>query len=82
RTQRFCEKNKPDGLEFAWVDTCCINGSSTGSDKLLRSMFRWCHNSSICIVHLGRRQLPSVIRKKMNVGRGSSGTLYTLPRGP
>ncbi|KDR74942.1 hypothetical protein GALMADRAFT_569193 [Galerina marginata CBS 339.88] len=52
---KFCdlafEQHK---CELAWIDTCCINKTSSAElDESIRSMFRWYRNSSICIVHLG-----------------------------
>ena len=40
--------------EFAWMDTCCINKSSSAEiDESIRLMFNWYRDSTICIVHLG-----------------------------
>jgi len=42
------------GAELAWIDTCCIDKSSSSElDESIRSMFRWYRNSSICLIHLG-----------------------------
>jgi hypothetical protein len=50
----FCsERAAADGLEFFWVDTCCINKST--SDELgtaINSMFRWYQRASRCYVFL------------------------------
>ncbi|CAN9235994.1 unnamed protein product [Alternaria alternata] len=51
---RFCsERAAADGLEYFWVDTCCINRST--SDELgtaINSMFQWYRRSSKCYVYL------------------------------
>ena len=42
------------GCEFAWMDTCCIDKTSSAElDESIRSMFKWYRNSAICIIHLG-----------------------------
>lgn len=51
---RFCgERAAKDGLEYFWVDTCCINKST--HDELstaLNSMFRWYQRAIKCYVYL------------------------------
>jgi hypothetical protein len=51
---RFCgERAAADGLEYFWVDTCCIDKST--SDELstaINSMFRWYQRASKCYVYL------------------------------
>jgi hypothetical protein len=51
---RFCgEQAAKDGLEFFWVDTCCIDKSdSTELSKAINSMFRWYRHSARCYVYL------------------------------
>jgi hypothetical protein len=51
---RFCgERAAADGLEYFWVDTCCID--KTTSDELstaINSMFRWYQRAACCYVYL------------------------------
>jgi hypothetical protein len=51
---RFCgERAAADGLEYFWVDTCCIDKSK--SDELstaINSMFRWYQRAVKCYVYL------------------------------
>ncbi|KAK4219874.1 WD40-repeat-containing domain protein [Rhypophila decipiens] len=51
---QFCgEQAARDGLEFFWVDTCCIKKeSSTELQEALTSMFAWYRNSARCYVYL------------------------------
>jgi hypothetical protein len=51
---RFCgEQAKTDGLQYFWVDTCCINKSSSAElQEAITSMFRWYRNSAKCYVYL------------------------------
>ncbi|KAI1663601.1 HET domain containing protein [Pyrenophora tritici-repentis] len=51
---RFCaQQAKRDGLDYFWVDTCCID--KTNSQELqeaINSMFGWYQNAKKCYVYL------------------------------
>ena len=51
---RFCgEQARKDGLEYFWVDTCCINkADQTECSKSINSMYRWYRNAERCYVYL------------------------------
>jgi hypothetical protein len=51
---RFCRQQaKQDGLEYFWVDTCCINKANyTELSQAINSMFRWYCNAARCYVYL------------------------------
>jgi hypothetical protein len=51
---RFCgEQARRDGLQYFWVDTCCIDKSSSAElSEAINSMFRWYHESTKCYVYL------------------------------
>jgi hypothetical protein len=51
---RFCgEQAHQDGLQYFWVDTCCINKSDQEELSLsIQSMFRWYQNATKCYVYL------------------------------
>ncbi|KAF9471239.1 hypothetical protein BDN70DRAFT_820256, partial [Pholiota conissans] len=41
------------GLSLGWMDTVCIDKSSSSElDESIRSMYKWYEDSSICITHL------------------------------
>jgi hypothetical protein len=50
----FCgDQAERDGLEYFWVDTCCINKENhTEHQHALRSMFHWYRRSEKCYVYL------------------------------
>lgn len=56
---RFCvEKAAEDSLQYSWVDTCCIDRST--SDELstaINSMFRWYQRANKCSVYLSDVQV-------------------------
>jgi hypothetical protein len=51
---RFCaEQARRDGLQYFWVDTCCINKSNNNElSEAINSMFRWYHDAARCYVYL------------------------------
>jgi hypothetical protein len=54
RKIRFCaQQAKRDGLDYFWVDTCCIDkANNTELSKAINSMFRWYQNAKRCYVFL------------------------------
>ncbi|KAE9379683.1 HET-domain-containing protein, partial [Stipitochalara longipes BDJ] len=51
---RFCgEQARRDGWHYFWVDTCCIDKSSSAElSEAINSMFSWYKNSTICYVFM------------------------------
>ncbi|KAI1212585.1 HET-domain-containing protein [Annulohypoxylon truncatum] len=48
-----CDQARRNGLEWAWVDTCCIDKtSSTELSEAINSMYRWYKESRVCYVYL------------------------------
>jgi hypothetical protein len=54
RKLKFCQKQAvEDGLEFFWIDTCCIDRSSSSElSEAVNSMFDWYRNADKCYVYL------------------------------
>jgi hypothetical protein len=50
----FCgEQAQQDGLQYFWVDTCCIDKTDKAELSLaIQSMFRWYRNATKCYVYL------------------------------
>jgi Cdc6-like AAA superfamily ATPase len=51
---QFCaQQAERDSLHYFWVDTCCIDKSSSAElSEAINSMFRWYHNAERCYVYL------------------------------
>jgi hypothetical protein len=48
-----CHLAAKAGLRYAWVDTCCIDKSSSAElTEAINSMFQWYKRASICYVYL------------------------------
>ena len=54
RKVRECSKlAQIDGFKYIWVDTCCIDKSSSAElQEAINSMFRWYENAEVCYVFL------------------------------
>src|SRR6266702_4018572 len=51
---QFCAKQAANnGLQYFWVDTCCIDKSSSAElTEAINSMFRWYRQAAKCYVYL------------------------------
>lgn len=48
-----CTQAQEDGLAYAWVDTCCIDKSSSAElQEAINSMYRWYAKADICYAYL------------------------------
>ncbi|KAK0653132.1 ankyrin repeat-containing domain protein [Cercophora newfieldiana] len=48
-----CSLAKSHGFEYAWVDTCCIDKTSSAElSEAINSMFLWYQESTVCYVYL------------------------------
>jgi heterokaryon incompatibility protein (HET) len=59
---RFCgEQARRDGLQYCWIDTCCIDKSnSTELQEAINSMFRWYSEAAKCYVYLADVSRPAL----------------------
>lgn len=48
-----CEAARTQGLAYAWVDTCCIDKTSSAElTEAINSMFTWYRQAEVCYVYL------------------------------
>lgn len=48
-----CEQALDDGFEYVWIDTCCIDKSSSAElSEAINSMFDWYHGSAVCYAYV------------------------------
>nr|CEG03758.1 unnamed protein product [Fusarium acuminatum CS5907] len=53
KVRKTCELALGDDLEYVWVDTCCIDKTSSAElTEAINSMFLWYQKASACYVHL------------------------------
>ena len=49
----FCELAASDGYQYVWIDTCCIDKSSSAElSEAINSMYRWYKTAKICYAYL------------------------------
>lgn len=48
-----CQQSMSDGLSYTWVDTCCIDKSSSAElSEAINSMYAWYRRADICYAYL------------------------------
>ena len=48
-----CEVTKTYGLQYLWIDTCCIDKKSSADlSEAINSMFAWYRDAEICLAYL------------------------------
>ncbi|KAK3369299.1 heterokaryon incompatibility protein-domain-containing protein, partial [Lasiosphaeria ovina] len=48
-----CAQAVQDGFEYLWIDTCCIDKSSSAElSEAINSMFRWYRDAEVCYAFL------------------------------
>lgn len=68
-----CEQTLSDGLEYLWIDTCCIDKSSSAElSEAINSMFAWYYGSAICYAYV-----PDYMAEKGGCGAFSDSKWFT-----
>jgi len=78
KIRRCCQMAALDGFQWAWVDTCCIDKTSSSElSEAINSMYTWYRVSEVCYVyladvpaHLRTRDTEVAIRKSRWFTRG------------
>ncbi|OHE96939.1 hypothetical protein CORC01_07724 [Colletotrichum orchidophilum] len=48
-----CREAKAHGIQYAWIDTCCIDKTSSAElGEAINSMFRWYRDAQVCYAFL------------------------------
>lgn len=60
KIEMTCRLAAAEGLRYAWIDTCCIDKSSSAElTESINSMFRWYKRSAKCYVYLSDLEVGS-----------------------
>ncbi|KAH6894580.1 heterokaryon incompatibility protein-domain-containing protein [Thelonectria olida] len=71
KLQGCCKKAKQSGYDYVWIDTCCIDKSSSAElSESINSMFLWYNQSDVCYVYLEDASHDSPIRNSRWFTRG------------
>ena len=50
---KACQQALQDGIHYVWVDTCCIDKTSSAElSEAINSMFRWYADAALCYAYL------------------------------
>ncbi|XXG95104.1 hypothetical protein Hte_001364 [Hypoxylon texense] len=53
KVEGSCRQASLDGYDYIWIDTCCINkSSSTELSEAINSMYQWYRSSAVCYAFL------------------------------
>lgn len=53
KIEHTCSIARRRGLDFAWIDTCCIDKTSSAElSEAINSMFQWYRDAAFCIAYL------------------------------
>jgi hypothetical protein len=53
KIEQRCAVARREGLKYVWINTCCIDKSSSAElSEAINSMFRWYEGSNICYAYL------------------------------
>ncbi|CAO2658377.1 Nn.00g061000.m01.CDS01 [Neocucurbitaria sp. VM-36] len=64
-----CKKAAEDGFEYCWIDTCCIDKTSSAElSESINSMYLWYKNSRICYAYIA----------DFDIGRGQSTSITDI----
>ncbi|KAK4164280.1 putative vegetative incompatibility protein HET-E-1 [Cladorrhinum sp. PSN259] len=59
KVKESCEQAAKDGFNYIWIDTCCIDKSSSAElSEAINSMFRWYHDADRCYAYLSDVNIP------------------------
>jgi len=48
-----CNRAKEDNIDFVWIDTCCIDKTSSAElSEAINSMYQWYQNAQVCYAYL------------------------------
>jgi hypothetical protein len=65
-----CSQALKDGYEWVWVDTCCIDKSSSAElSEAINSMFKWYREAGMCYAYLS--DVPPLDLSQKNVYNGT-----------
>ncbi len=49
KIKKCCEVGTVDGFEYVWIDTCCVDKTSSSElSETINSMFRWYQGAVVC----------------------------------
>jgi hypothetical protein len=64
-----CAKARTEGYQYVWIDTCCIDKSSSAElSEAINSMFKWYQDAEVCYAYLADVELEMRLQSAANQG--------------
>jgi hypothetical protein len=58
KVESCCAKARTEGYQYVWIDTCCIDKSSSAElSEAINSMFKWYQDAEVCYAYLADVEL-------------------------
>lgn len=81
KINRCCLKAAEQGFQWVWIDTCCIDKTSSAElSEAINSMYRWYAMSSICYAYLQDVAVTLSLSKRIEKGKASIFTIANFHR--
>src|SRR5437762_13335921 len=70
KVKRTCSTAAAHGFRYVWIDTCCIDKTSSAElSEAVNSMYRWYQESEVCYAYLADVPSNDVIRAELSESR-------------
>jgi hypothetical protein len=75
KIERCCAQARRDNWEWAWIDSCCIDKTSSAElSEAINSMYQWYKDAQVCYAYLGdvnaQCDIPGELKKSAWFTRG------------
>ncbi|KAM4057050.1 ankyrin repeats (3 copies) domain-containing protein [Hirsutella rhossiliensis] len=71
KVSQCCIRARADGFDYLWVDTCCIDKTSSAElSEAINSMYLWYFKAETCYAHLADVQSESTLAESRWLTRG------------
>ncbi|KAH6664080.1 HET domain protein [Halenospora varia] len=73
-----CDQAQKTGIQYAWVDTCCIDKTSSAElTEAINSMYQWYEYSAVCYVYLPDLSPEDLVDAKESCSRFAKSRWFT-----
>ncbi|KAH9227609.1 hypothetical protein K456DRAFT_1780596, partial [Colletotrichum gloeosporioides 23] len=77
-----CQLAASNGIQYAWVDTCCIDKSNSAElSEAINSMYKWYQKAEVCYAYLSDLRLPESLPEDASAPAPSFGGCRWFHRG-
>ncbi|PMD29348.1 HET-domain-containing protein, partial [Hyaloscypha variabilis F] len=66
KIQRCCAQAQSDGWKYVWIDSCCIDKTSSAElSEAINSMYQWYQASQVCYAYLADVRLGKKLHREL-----------------